>query len=76
MINLTADKPSWQELLSMIMPQQRFYSADDLNPDLVEKNGMPLLIQLGENPVFRFHIYPPERTGDWAMALIKAGRDS
>ncbi len=64
------DQAAWRELLGKIREQQRFYSTDDLDASLVDSNGMPILIQLGENPVFRFHIYPPARTGDWATALL------
>lgn len=73
MINLTADKNSWQELLSNVAPQQRFYSAKDIDPALAESNGMPILMEIGS---MRIHIYPPERTGDWAGKLIKENRDA
>ncbi len=56
MIHVICDKDSWTELMTVVRPQQRFYDPDEINPDLKDKHGMPILADANG---LRFHIYPP-----------------
>ncbi len=72
MIDAICTPEGWQELLHTVDPRQRFYEPQSVNQELVQANGSPILFVVD---AIRIHFYPPARTGDWANATLKQGRD-